>query len=321
VIYSTGSSYRSCSHKIYKSYGYQGVYVVFMDINMYYYHYFSKDYVQLYGSNTSSYYFHRSISPQLCNTSNMQKYIAYSRYLEIEFNRRYKPSYYSSYRGFVAGYVMFRTPKTLLQPTRNSPTSPLNSSLISSFITKPASKPVTQAHITDCTYRGGILLGVLIPIVIIIIIVVAVVIHSKKKQRIDDCVVGHTQTTNTISTTQQTTTQQMLQTAAAPPSYASLTSSQSDHLHPTSSIQTVAYFTESTQIAFLTSQEPYPTVRFNAAGIAPPPYSFLDTLTSSSIPTGAQQASSAPVTERLQTQAIQVSTNAPPPSYNEVVGS
>ena len=54
VIFSTGwpysyrASYRSCNFEICKSYGYQGTYVVFMDINMYNVHN-SQDYVQLYG--------------------------------------------------------------------------------------------------------------------------------------------------------------------------------------------------------------------------------------------------------------------------------
>ena len=55
VIYSTGwpsryiRSYFSCNHKIQRANGYQGVLVVFMDINMYNSYYYGSDCVQLFG--------------------------------------------------------------------------------------------------------------------------------------------------------------------------------------------------------------------------------------------------------------------------------
>ena len=153
------------------------------------------------------------------------------------------------------------------------------------------------------------------------IIAIVFIVYSKKIQKMNVSAFGHTPTTNTLSTTQQITTDPMLQDAAAPPTYTGLTFSQSDHLHASPSIQTVAYYTESTQSAFLTSEEPYPTVRFSTAGIEPPPYSLTDTSTSSSIPARALQTSLAPVTQRRPMKTIEVSPNAPPPSYSEVIGS
>jgi len=342
VIYSTGwpsrymRSYFSCNHKIQRANGYQGVYVVFMDINMYDSYYSSDDCVQLFGSNSSSYYFTKEISSKLCNTYRMKTYKTYSSYLKIELTRRNRPSYYT-YRGFVAGYIMFRTPTTLRPMTTLPSSSPTTI-----YNTNPRNKPVDEPSSKNSS-TVGIVLGVLIPIIIIIVIVVAFIIYNKKKERpnIGATDQAHPQTTTTVSASHQTTAHQTLQTPA-PPAYTNLAFSQPQQFYPTTSMQTVIYPTATHQSAYPTAQ-PYSTGQFTSVGNAPPQYSFVVAPTQGSIPAGTLQPSCAQVIHGQQPigalnhvsssfssatgnappsmPSVVTLPSAPPPSYQEVIRS
>ena len=50
-----------------------------------------------------------ALSSKLYGTLSNKKYVSYDTYLKIRFDRTHGAGYSSSYRGFVAGYVMFST--------------------------------------------------------------------------------------------------------------------------------------------------------------------------------------------------------------------
>jgi len=287
VIYSTGWPYNykqsssSCNFRISRKYGYQGVYVVFMDLNMYS-NWYSKDCVQLFASNYSTSYYEKTISTRLCGINNIKMYKTYSRYLKITFNRNYKPS--STYRGFVAGYVMFKEPTG------------------------------TADHTTKTSFNlTGIVLGVGIPIIIIAIIIIAVVVYTKKRQRPTPGLVHNGQfETAAMVSTQQTTTQQTPQIASSMPN-ANCAYNNSQYVYPTATLQ--CYPQGSYPMPYATGPA-YPTGQYTTSPYPAPQLSFMVTPTYSSAPVGAVQPSLASGHQEQQpSRALQPSSdgNAPPP--------
>jgi len=288
VIYSTGwplnykQSSSSCNFRISRKYGYQGAYVVFMDLNMYSDSY-SEDCVQLFASNYSTSYYEKTISTRLCGINNIKMYKTYSRYLLITFNRNYKPN--STYRGFVAGYVMFKRPTG------------------------------TAYHTTKTSFNStGIVQGVVIPIVIIAIIIIAVVVYTKKKKRPTPGFVhnGQSETAAMVST-QQTTTQQTPQIASSMPN-ANCAYNKTQYVYPTATMQ--GYPQGSYPLSYATGPT-YPTGQYTTSPYPAPQLSFMVAPTYSSAPVGAVQPSLASgYQEHQPSGALQPSSDgtAPPPS-------
>jgi len=259
VIYSTGwpSNYQrsstNCVFQIVRQNGYQGAYVVFMDINMYYTSYYH-DCVQLFASNHSTFSYQKTISTILCNMDYMKAYRTYSSYLKIIFNRNNKPS--MTLRGFVAGYVMFKKPTEYTTKTSSNSTN--------------------------------IVLGVVIPIIIIAIIIIAVVVYTKKRQRPTPVVAHHNQSqTATIVSTQRTTTHQMPQ-AASSMHNVNYAYNKTQYVYPTATMQSGNYPQGSYPMSYATGPS-YPTGQFTTSPYTTPQVSFMVAPPSSSAPVAAVQ--------------------------------
>lgn len=343
VIYSAGwpfynkMSYSPCSYKIFKNDSYQGVHLVFMDISMYCLNPFLKDYVQLYGSNTPSNYSGKTISSKWCSTSGMKTYNTYSSYLIIEFHKGLMHS--QSYRGFLAGYILFSAPLPLIRPSALLPTSPPTRSYTS---TKPKKNPVDEQY-SNISSKSGILLGVLIPVFIITIIVVAVIIYKKNKERNISGAAdqAHPLTNMPESLSHQITFQQTLQTAV-PPTYNTIECSQLQDVYPTAPMQTAMNSTGSHHNEHPTTQY-YSNGQCDSTGDVPPQYSSMFTPTNSSTQAGTLQESLEPVVHRQDPAGalncdpsaatyngestpplmplVDSPPSTPPPSYQEVIKS
>jgi len=305
AVYSSGwpSGYQSfsssCEFKIERSYGYQGIYVYFMDINLYPYG-ARRDCVQLFGSNDSNSY--TAISSKLCGTQFDKVFATYSKYLKITFDRWNGASV--SYSGFVAGYIMFKAAATMTTLIPN-PTA------TTSYWKRP--DVVTTSSSSNLL---AIVLFVTIPLLIVIIILVVVVvlickIRQRRRQSINRIELDHNAPPAIPSAPPQPTVPETFHSTPLMPT-TSYHYDQPQHMHPSEYMPAGSHPAESYAVGYLPSASS--TTQQNSTLEYPPPQ-FTCTVapTDHSIPAGALHQ---PLSVLVQEQQASI---FPPNSGNDTV--
>eukprot|EP00794_Sanderia_malayensis_P017994 gene17994-19790_t len=243
-----------------------------------------------------------SISRRLCDTSDIRAYTVTYKYMQIEFKR--EEGSQSSYRGFVAGYVIYDTSK----PTPGADDSYHNNAT-----------PTTKA-----TSYGTIWSVIVVVVIIVVILTIAICICKRRAAR--GAIARQNQANMAIAATRnagQSATTVMPQSVNAHPGtqYGPTTSSsprvtytanptntgyQPVPTNPPSNTYptTNAYATTNTYPTSTTGNSTEPTAPNSQPVYPPPSYDALATNTSQ---------------RQVPYQSESLIPNGPPPSYSECV--